>query len=133
MRRILLAGLLVLATAGNLFAEGSVCIENNPQAERKIVNLERQELKQLVIKDYTTFIFKKKTQRLEGISGGDLLVAGACAEFPDGFIRKVVSIKEDGDRLIIETVEGTFADMLNARIADSGAAPLAQAESDAKK
>jgi hypothetical protein len=133
MKVTVMAIFMLLAITNCLFAEGSLCIENNPQADRKIVNLDSQEIKNLVIKDYTTFIFRKKTERLKGISGGDLLIAGACEEFPDGFIRKVISIREDGDRLIIETVEGTVADMLKARIADTGSAPLSQAGSDANK
>ncbi len=134
MRIILIAGIILLAISGCLFAENSLCLDgNNPQATCKIINLKEQDIKNMVIEDYTTFIFKKKTETLKDIARDDLLIAGACKEIPDGFIRKVVSVREDGGKVIVETVEGTFADMLNSKLSDSQSAAAAKAHPAAKK
>ena len=134
MRIILIAGFMFLAISSRLFAEGSLCLDaNNPRATCKIINLKEEDIKNLVIKDYTIFVFKKKTEALKGIARDELLVAGACKEVPDGFIRKVVAIREDDGKVIVETVEGTFTDMLNSKLSDTSSAAAAKAHPAVKK
>jgi len=126
MKAAFIAALLLFMTSGNSFAEGSLCINNNPQAECKIINLSAEDINNLVAKEDPVLVFKKKTETFNNVSGGDLLIAGACKEIPSGFIRKVVSVKEEGGKLVIETVEGTFADMLNSRLAVPGSSRSGQ-------
>lgn len=134
MRIILIAGFMFLAISGRLFAEGSLCLDgNNPKVSCKMINLTAQDIKNLVIKDYTIFIFEKKTDTLKDIARDDLLIAGACKKIPNGFIRKVVSVREDGGKVIIETVEGTFMDMLNSKISDTSSAAGVKAHPAVKK
>jgi len=134
MKLILISAVILLSLTGCLFAGGSLCLDNNnPQATCKIINLKEQDIKNLLIKDYTTFIFKKKTETLKDVAEGDLLIAGACKEIPDGFIRKVVTVRQDGSEIVIETVEGTFADMLSGRLADTAKPASAQANPAANK
>jgi hypothetical protein len=116
MRIILAVYLILLASAGSLFAENSLYINNNNKTERKIINLSEQDIKNLVDKDDPVLVFKKKTETLNNASAGDLLVAGACKDIPQGFIRKVVVVREVGDKLVIETINGTFADMLQCKV-----------------
>jgi hypothetical protein len=134
MRIILIAGFMFLALTSRLFAEGSLCLDNNNSSKTcKIINLKEEDIKNLQIKDYTIFIFKKKTETLKGIARDDLLIAGACKEIPDGFIRKVVTAREDDGKVIVETVEGTFTDMLNSKLSDTSSAAVAKAHPAAKK
>lgn len=118
-----------MLSAGCLFAEGSLYIEDNPGAAWKIINLDAQDIKNLTIKDYTTLIVKE-TERLKNVSAGDVLVAGACKEIPDGFIRKVVTVKKQDGRLIMETIEGTLADMLGGRLSGNAKPVPAEANPD---
>ncbi|MFA5156646.1 MAG: hypothetical protein WC532_04575 [Candidatus Omnitrophota bacterium] len=117
MKAVFIAALLSLVLSGNSFAGNSLYINNNEQAEYKIINLSAEDIKNLAVKDDPVLIFKKKSETLKMVSGGDLLVAGACREIPNGFIRKVISVKEDGSRIVIETIEAGFEDMLRGKVA----------------
>jgi hypothetical protein len=134
MRIIFIAAIILLSLTGSLFAEGSLCLDNNnPQATCKIINLKDDDINSLLIKDYTTFIFKKKTETFKDVAAGDLLVAGACKKFPNGFIRKIVTVRQGDSGIVIETVEGTFVDMLGGRIADTAWQQPGQSEAAAHK
>lgn len=76
------------------------------------INLSKETLDELVSVsgDGSTFTFATQTQEIAELNPGDVIIGGILPLTPDGFLRRVISISNNGDQRIIVTETATLED-----------------------
>ncbi len=60
-----------------------------------------------------TLAFAGKTGQLARLQHGDVLLAAASPEFPEGLCRKVVSVGQQGGEVVVETAQAELCDVID--------------------
>lgn len=65
-----------------------------------------------VSRDGTTFTFSKTDPQLQSLKPGDVIVGGVSPQAPDGFLRRVVQVKQQGDGVTVVTQPARLEDAI---------------------
>lgn len=63
-----------------------------------------------VSKDGATFSFSRPDPQLQSLKPGDVIVGGVSAQTPDGFLRRVAQVKQQGDGVVVVTQPARLED-----------------------
>jgi hypothetical protein len=62
--------------------------------------------------DQSTLTFSNQSEYAKNLNPQDVMVIGITDQSPDGLLRKVVTVNYNGDKIVVETIQADFEDMV---------------------